>query len=403
MSERHAAQARPRGLSLSARARKIDDEVFRIVLGLPPDVLRLTAGEPDFPTPDFVLEAANRSMFAGQTHYTNSSGIEPLKEEVAKKLRAENGLSYGADEITITPGSSAAVGLLISALTDIGDEILISDPAWFHYSVLTELAGCVPKRIPLQRESEFKITADAIEKAASEKSKLLIINTPSNPTGRVLTARELEDIAAASERLGLMVIADEIYEKIVYPPNVHRSIGAVSGMRDRCVTVNGFSKGYAMMGWRLGYCASPVEIAKKMTSLVGYTLVCAGSVAQYAAVESLKNPKSVEYAKKMVEAWTRRRAMVMKHVSENSSVVSAEAPQGTFYGWLDVSPSGLDGRTAARRMLDEAKVGVLPGYLFGNEGKNHLRISFATTDEAVDEGMSRIVSTLARAKNQKSV
>ena len=403
MAERRVDRTEPRGLSLSARARKIDDEVFRIVLGLPPDVLRLTAGEPDFPTPDFVLDAANRSMFAGQTHYTNSSGIEPLKEEIAKKLKAENGLSYEPNEVTVTPGSSAAVGLLISALTDIGDEILIPDPAWFHYSVLTELAGCVPKRIPLKRETGFKITAEDIERAASEKSKLLIINTPSNPTGRVLTAGELEDIAAASERLGLMVIADEIYEKIVYPPNVHRSIGAVSGMRDRCVTVNGFSKGYAMMGWRLGYCASPAEIARKMTSLVGYTLVCAGSVAQYAAVESLRDPRSKEYVKKMVDAWTRRRAMVMKHVSENGSVVSAGAPEGTFYGWLDVSPSGLDGRTAARRMLEEEKVGVLPGYLFGNQGNNHLRISFATTDEAVDEGMSRIVSTLARAKSQKQV
>lgn len=398
MTERRVFQSGSPRVSLSTRAGRIDDEVFRIVLGLPPDVLRLTAGEPDFPTPDFVLEAANKSMFDGQTHYTNPSGIEPLREEIAKKLKAENGLSYGADEITVTPGSSAAVGLLISTLTDPGDEILIPDPAWFHYSVLTELAGCVPRRIPLKREDGFRITSQAIERAASAKSKLLIVNTPSNPTGRVLTPQELEDIAGAAERLGLMVISDEIYEKIIYPPNVHRSIGTVSGMRDRCVVVNGFSKGYAMMGWRLGYCASPVEVARKMTSLVGYTLVCAGSVAQHAAVESLRNPKSKEYAKKMVEAWTRRRAVVMRYVEEHGSLLSADPPQGTFYGWLDVSPSGMDGRQAARKMLDEEKVGVLPGYLFGNEGTDHVRISFATTDSAVDEGMARIVTALARAK-----
>ena len=216
--------------------------------------------------------------------------------------------------------------------------------------------------------------------------------------GRVFSRNELEEVAGAAERLSLTVLSDEIYEKIVYPPYSHVSIGSLSGMRERTIVVNGFSKGYALMGWRVGYAAAPIEIARKLESLLGYTLVCAGSVSQYAALEAIQNPRSKEYTKKMLEAWTRRRDIVMRYVNENSPVVSAMPPEGTFYAWVDVSGSGLDGKQAARLALEKAKVGVMPGNLFGEVGgRNHVRISFATSDDVVEEGMKRLCNVLASA------
>jgi len=384
-------------LHLSNRASKISEEPFFIALNLPPGVLRLTGGEPDFPSATFVLEAASRAMTDGQTHYTAPAGIIPLRQGIARKLKEENKLSYDPNEIVVTPGSSGAVGLALLAMIDPGEEVLLPDPAWFHYATLVELAGGIPKRVALDVKDGFTIHASSIEKAASQKSKALILNSPSNPMGRVFSRSELEEVAGAAERLSLTVLSDEIYEKIVYPPHSHVSIGSLSGMRDRTIVVNGFSKGYALMGWRVGYAAAPIEISRKLESLLGYTLVCAGSVSQYAALEAIQNPKSREYTRKMVEAWTRRRDIVMRHVYENSTVVSANPPEGTFYGWVDVSGSGLDGKHAASLALEKAKVGVMPGNLFGEGGRNHVRISFATSDDIVEEGMKRFCNVLTVA------
>ncbi len=382
----------------SKRASKISEEPFFIALNLPPGVLRLTGGEPDFPSAPFVLEAASRAMFDGQTHYTPPAGIIPLRLGVARKLKEENNLSYDENEIVMTPGSSGAVGLALLTMIDPGEEVLLPDPAWFHYATLVELAGGIPKRVTLNAKDGFTIHGSKIEEAASERSKALILNSPSNPMGRVFSRNELEEVAGAAERLSLTVLSDEIYEKIVYPPYSHVSIGSLSGMRERTIVVNGFSKGYALMGWRVGYAAAPIEIARKLESLLGYTLVCAGSVSQYAALEAIQNPRSKEYTKKMLEAWTRRRDIVMRYVNENSPVVSAMPPEGTFYAWVDVSGSGLDGKQAARLALEKAKVGVMPGNLFGEVGgRNHVRISFATSDDVVEEGMKRLCNVLASA------
>lgn len=333
-------------------------------------------------------------MSEHQTHYTAPAGIMPLRQGIAKKLSYENDLSYDPAEIVVTPGSSGAVGLALLVMIDPGEEILLPDPAWFHYATLVELAGGIPKRVKLDAKDGFTLHASKIEEAASEKSRAMILNSPSNPMGRVFSRGELEEVAGAAERLSLTVLSDEIYEKIVYPPHSHISIGSLSGMRDRTITVNGFSKGYALMGWRVGYAAAPVEIARKMESLLGYTLVCAGSVSQYAALEAITNPASKDYTKKMMDAWTRRREIVLRHLQENDHVVSARPPEGTFYAWIDVSGSGMDGRRAARLALEKAKVGVMPGYLFGDAGKNHVRVSFATSDEVVEEGMKKFCSML---------
>ncbi len=219
-------------------------------------------------------------------------------------------------------------------MIDPGEEVLLPDPAWFHYATLVELAGGVPKRVTLDPKDGFALRGSRIEDAASDKSKALILNSPSNPMGRVFSKDELEEVAGASERLSLTVLSDEIYEKIVYSPNSHISIGSLSGMRDRTIVVNGFSKGYAMMGWRIGYAAAPIEVSRKSNPLLGYTLVCAGSVSQYAALEAIQNPQSKQYAKMMLDAWTRRRDIVMRYVREYSHVVSAMPPEGTFYSWI---------------------------------------------------------------------
>jgi aspartate/methionine/tyrosine aminotransferase len=389
-------------MRLSKRASKIPEEPFFIALNLPPGVLRLTAGEPDFPSAPFVLEAAHKAMLGGNTHYTAPAGIMPLREAIARKLRDENNLSYNANEVVVTPGSSGAVGLALLTMIDPGEEILLPDPAWFHYATLIELAGGIPKRVVLSPKDGFTLHGSIIEEAASERSRGIILNSPSNPMGRVFSKDELEEVAGVAERLDLTVLSDEIYEKIVYPPHSHISFGSLSGMRDRTITVNGFSKGYALMGWRVGYVATPIEVSRKLDALLGYTLVCAGSISQYAALEAMENPKSKEYTKKMVEAWTRRRDTVIRYVRENSPTVSMRPPEGTFYAWIDVSGSGLDGKRAARLILEQAKVGVMPGYLFGEEGgRNHLRISFATSDEIVEEGMKKLCEVLVTASKGK--
>ncbi len=384
-------------MHISNRVLKIPEEPFFIALNLPPGVVRLTAGEPDFPSAPFVLEAASRAVADHQTHYTAPAGIAPLRQGIARKLKEENNLSYDPSEVIVAPGSSGAVGLSLTAMIDPGEEVLLPDPAWFHYATLVELSGGIPKRVKLDPNDGFRIRGAQIEAAASEKSRGLILNSPSNPMGRVFSREELEEVAGAAERLNLTVLSDEIYEKIVYPPHAHISIGSLSGMRDRTITVNGFAKGYAMMGFRVGYCAAPIELSRKLDPLLGYTLVCASSVSQYAALEAITNPKSKEYAKMMLDAWARRKEIVMRYVYENSRVVSAMPPEGTFYSWINVSGSGMDGKRAARLALDEAKVGVMPGYLFGDAGRNYVRVSFATSDDVVEEGMKKFCNVLSAA------
>ncbi|HKJ96421.1 MAG TPA: pyridoxal phosphate-dependent aminotransferase [Thermoplasmataceae archaeon] len=385
---------------VSQRAQQIDDEVFKLALGLPPDVISLTAGEPDFPTADFVNMAAKRAMDEDFTHYTSSTGILPLREAISRKLREDNKLDYDPSEIIVSPGSSSSIFLLLFALADRGDEILIPDPAWFHYHILSGLAGNVPVRVPQRKDEGFRLDAEDLEKKVTGKTKMLILNTPQNPTGHVLTRDELEGIAGVAERNNIIVVSDEIYEKILYGNSKHTSIASLPGMRERTVTVNGLSKGYAMMGWRVGFAASSPELTQKMTSLLGYTLVCAGSVAQKAAIEALESQKSRDYVNTMVSTWSKRRDMVLKYINDNQSVMSIVAPQGTFYGWIDVSGSGMTGKEVSSGLLRDYKVGVMPGYLFGESGKNYIRISFATSDDAVDEGMKRLAEFLN--KNRKS-
>lgn len=383
-------------MHLSKRASKISEEPFVIALNLPSGVLRLTGGEPDFPSASFVLDAAARAIEDKQTHYTAVPGIDPLRQGIARKLKEENGLLYDSSEIIVTPGSSAAVGVALLAMIDPGEEVLIPDPAWFHYATLVELAGGVPKRATLDVKDGFKIHGAQIEAAATEKTRAIILNSPSNPMGRVFSRRELEEVAGAAERHSLTVLSDEIYEKIVYPPNTHVSIGSLPGMRDRTIVVNGFSKGYALTGWRVGYAAAPQEMSKKLNALLGYTLVCAGSISQYAALEAIRNQQSKQYARMMLDAWTRRREIVMRYVNQNPKVVSAMPPEGTFYAWIDVSASGLDGKSAASLALEKEKVGVMPGYLFGSAGRNHVRVSFATSDDVVEDGMKKFCAALRR-------
>ncbi|MCL6003115.1 MAG: pyridoxal phosphate-dependent aminotransferase [Thermoplasmatales archaeon] len=390
--------ARKKGISLSERAVNIDDDVFKLALGLPKDVIPLTAGEPDFPTADFVNLAAKKAMDSNFTHYTASNGILPLREAISKKLKEDNNLSYDPDEIVVSPGSSPSIFLLLFALADRGDEVLVPDPAWFHYPILTSLAGGRAIRVPQRREEGFRLAPEDIERKITDRTRLMIVNSPSNPTGHVLSKEELEGIAGVAERKNLIIISDEIYEKILYGNHKHISIASLSGMRDRTVTVNGLSKGYAMMGWRIGFAASNAELSGKMRSLLGYTVVCPGSVAQYAAIEALTSQKSREYVKNMVATWTRRRIMVLKFVEEFHDVMSIAPPEGAFYGWINVSGSGMTGKDVSANLLKEYKVGVMPGYLFGDSGKDYIRISYATSDEVVEEGMKRLGKFLREHK-----
>lgn len=378
---------------------QISPEPFKLALKLPPDVIRLSVGEPDFETADFVREAAKRAIDEGWTHYSPATGLDELRRAVAEKLGRDNGIQCDYErEILITPGSSSGIFLALLALVDPGEEVLVPDPSWFHYTTLISLCGAKPIAVPLNLESKASVDVDEAERRITEKTRILILNSPSNPTGIVLSRENIRELGELAEKYDLTVISDEVYEKIVYAGYEHVSPASLSEFKGRVITSNGFSKAYAMTGWRVGYLAGPTEIVEKIVALSGYVLVCPSTISQKAAFTALTDPRMTPTITRMVSQFAARRKLVLETLSE-ISMIKAFPPQGTFYTWVHVAETGMTGEEFAYQLIQRERVGVLPGNLFGERGKDFVRISFAVNEEDLKTGLERFARFTSRLKN----
>jgi len=378
-------------MRMSARAKEISLEPFRLALDLPKDVISLSVGEPGFETPEFVREAAKKSIDDLNTHYTPVTGFADLRKAIADKLRRDNSLSYDYEkEVVVTPGSAVGVFMGMLTLLDPGDQILITDPAWFHYDTLANLCGAEPVRSPVKFEGDVpSLDLAATKRLVTRKTKAIILNNPMNPMGTSFSRDVLEEVGHFAEEHNLWIISDEVYEKIVYPPNKHISPASLPGLKERTLTSNGMSKGYVLPGFRIGYLAGPPDILERLGALTGYMLVCAGSMSQRAAYVALTDPRMDAFIKETLVQYTKRRKMVLDTLSGVRGI-SLHPPQGTFYAWIDIKGTGMSSEKFTKKLAEEQKVGVMPGPLFGKRGKGHIRISFATAEDKLKLGLERV-------------
>ena len=379
-------------LAITAKAKKMKADGI--------SVIGFGAGEPDFGTPDFIVEAAKKALDENFTKYTPSSGMPALRQAIADKLRRENGLFYEPSQIIVSNGAKHSLFNAMAATVDPGDEVIIPSPYWLTYPELVRLCDGVPVFVLTEEELGFKLSPAALEAAITPKTKWLILNSPSNPTGAVYSREELSALAEVCIRRDIGVISDEIYEKLVYAGAEHVSIASLPGMAERTVVVNGLSKSCAMTGWRIGYLAAPKEIAKAVDGLQSHATSNANSIAQAASVAAITNPEEDRFLHCMVEAYDARRKFMFQAVSAIPGL-SCHEPKGAFY--LFVNVSGILGRTCRGKVLKDAVdvadqmlesgVAVVPGNAFG--APDHIRLSYALSMEDIREGMKRIAAFAA--------
>lgn len=351
------------------------------------DVIILAAGEPDFDTPDVVKKAAIKAIEQGKTKYTPSSGTKTLKEAICLKLKKDNGLEYSADEIVVSNGAKHSIYNVLMALCNPGDEVLVIPPYWVSYPEMVKLAGAVAKILPLRSDNGFKIKPEDIKAAASDKTRAIILNSPSNPAGVVYEEDELRSISEVCVSLGITIISDEIYEKIIYDGKKHFSIAAASEKaREITVVINGVSKSHAMTGWRIGYMAAGKDMAKLVSTLQSQSTSNPCSISQAAAEMALTADLDDEIEKNRAE-FQKRRDLLVGLVSAKEGL-KPFVPAGAFYLFCDISQFGLDSVTFAKRLLSEKKVAVIPGGPFGDD--RFIRMSFATDEGTITEGANRI-------------
>ncbi len=351
-----------------------------------PDAISLGVGEPDFDTPWHIREAGIYSLEKGRTFYTSNSGLMALREEVSKYYERKHGLSYDPrNEVFITVGGSEAIDMAIRAMVDPGDEIIIPEPCYVSYVPCAQLAGAVPVTIDLKEENEFRLTADELRAAITPKTKILMLAFPNNPTGAIMEKKDLEVIAEIILENDLYVISDEIYGELTYLGE-HTTIASLPGMRDRTIVINGFSKAYAMTGWRLGFVTGPKLILSQMLKLHQYAIMCAPTTSQYAGVEALRNGD--DDIARMRESYNQRRRYLVKEL--NDMGLHCFEPFGAFYVFPSIKHLGITSDEFATRLLEEEKLAVVPGTAFGNCGEGFLRISYAYSLDELKEALSRI-------------
>ncbi|MBV8969464.1 MAG: pyridoxal phosphate-dependent aminotransferase [Verrucomicrobia bacterium] len=350
------------------------------------DVCSFGAGEPDFDTPEHIKAAAMAALETGFTKYTPSSGIPELRQAIADKLQAENGLSYRPSQIIVTVGAKHACYNAILATCQPGDEVIIPSPYWLSYPEMVRLAGADPVFVATTESNEWKITPSEFENAMTPRTKMIILNSPGNPSGAVYTREELEAIGAVAAEEEILILADEIYEKLIYDDNHHVSIASLSDdLYNLTITVNGFSKSYAMTGWRLGYLAAPEPVAKAVHSTQSHVTSTPCSFAQKGAYAALKGDQQT--ISDMREEFDLRRNYMMERLGQIPNV-SFVRPGGAFYILVDISKLGLSSQNFADRLLSKASVAVIPGIAFGND--KTIRLSYATGMDVIKKGMDRL-------------
>lgn len=360
------------------------------------DVISLGVGEPDFDTPWHVRDEGIYSLEKGRTFYTSNSGLKELREEISRYLERRYQLQYDPiHEILVTVGGSEGIDIALRAMLDPGDEVLIPEPCYVSYLPCVVLADGVPVTIELKEENEFRLTKEELLEKITDKTKILVLPFPNNPTGAVLRREDLEAIAEVVIEKDLFVLSDEIYSELTYGED-HVSIASLPGMWERTLTINGFSKSYAMTGWRLGYICGPQKIVEQMTKIHQFAIMCAPTTAQYAAVEALRNGD--DDVAMMREAYNQRRRFLM-HEFERMGLKCFE-PFGAFYVFPSIKEFGLSSDEFAMRLLEEEHVAVVPGTAFGECGEGFLRISYAYSIEALKAALERIERFIGRLRAQ---
>lgn len=348
-------------------------------------VISLGVGEPDFDTPWHIREEGIYSLEKGRTYYTSNAGLLPLRQEISRYLKKRFQLPYEADEILVTVGGSEAIDIGFRSLLDPGDEVIIPEPCFVSYVPCVKMAGGVPVRICLEEKDEFKLTGKKLKEAITEKTKVVVLPFPNNPTGAIMTAEELQVVADIIKKHDLFVLSDEIYSELSYKGD-HVSIASIPGMAERTIVINGFSKSFAMTGWRLGYAAAPREIIKQMTKVHQYLIMSAPTTSQYAAIEAMKN--GLEDVERMRASYNERRRFLVKEL--NRLGMPCFEPYGAFYVFPNISSFGMSSEEFAMRLLNEQKVAVVPGDAFGKCGEGFLRISYAYSIEDLKRALEKI-------------
>ena len=350
------------------------------------DAISLGVGEPDFDTPWHIREEGIYSLEKGRTFYTSNAGLSELKIEISKYLDRRFDLKYDpSDEIMITVGGSEAIDGALRAMLDAGDEVILPQPSYVSYEPCIVLADGVPVIVELKEENDFKLTREQLEKAVTDKTKILIMPFPNNPTGAIMTKEELQPIVDFVIEHDLFVISDEIYSELTYSGN-HVSIGAFPGMKERTIVINGFSKSYAMTGWRLGYACGPQVILKQILKIHQFAIMCAPTTSQYAAIEALRHGD--DDVEKMRDEYDRRRRFLLNAFEEMG--IECFEPYGAFYMFPSIKKFGMSSDEFATRLLKEEKIAVVPGTAFGDCGEGFLRISYAYSIDDLKAALERI-------------
>ncbi len=356
------------------------------------NVISLGIGEPDFDTPQPIIEAGIRSLQEGETHYSSNSGLMALRRAIADHLDNLYDQTYNpASEILVTVGVSEGLHLALSATLDPGDECIVPEPCFVSYAPEVVFAGGKPVIVPTTVENNFQITAEEISAAITPRTKALLIGYPNNPTGAVMSRERLNEIAAVAKQHDLLVISDEIYDRLVYGTE-HVCFPSLPGMYSRTILLQGFSKAYAMTGWRIGYVAAPAEILGQLRKVHQYTIMCAPTVSQHAALAALQEGEP--FVQEMVDEYDRRRRLIVDGLNELG--LDCFEPQGAFYAFPSIQVTGMDGTQFAETLLREERVAVVPGSAFGAAGEGYVRCSYATAYEHIEEALERLQRFMRR-------
>lgn len=350
-------------------------------------IYHFEVGRPDFDTPKLIKDATIKSIENGDVFYTSNYGIMSLREAVAEKLRNENNLDYTAKEVLITAGATESIYDSYSLILEEDDEILLPNPCWPNYVNAAHIMGAVPVRYSLAEENDFQIDFDELEGLVTEKTKAIVIINPSNPIGSMFTLETLEKLADFAKKKDILVISDEIYEKIIYGNKKHISIASLDGMKERTITINGFSKTYSMTGFRLAYVAAPEEFIRVLNIIHQHNTSCATSFVQHGGITALK--EGGDASEEMVKEYKRRRDYIVEKVNSIEGL-SLNAPDGAFYAFINIKGLGVSSEEFCNYLLDEECVAIVPGTVFGSAGEGFVRFSYASSYEDIVEGINRM-------------
>jgi len=356
------------------------------------EIIHLEIGEPDFDTPPNIVDAAVKAMRDGHTHYTPASGIMEVRQAVARSVTENTGVETSPLNVVLTPGSKNIIHFALLSLVSPGDEVLVPDPGYPNYASLTNFTGAVPVSVPMRESRDFRLDVEELRTLVTDRTRMIILNTPANPTGGCLTASDILAIAGIAIERDLVVLSDELYWRLIYEGE-HVSPYSIPGMAERTVLIDGLSKAWAMCGWRLGMGVMPVELAKSMGTLMINTSSCAAAFTQMAAIEALTSPESDRAVKRMVGEFQGRRDLMVDGLNRLPGVRCAR-PDGAFYAFPNIEGTGLDEKELAERLLNEAGVAVLAGTAFGAGGKGYLRLAYTQSDAAIGEALQRMEAFL---------